>query len=287
MLARVLATALALAVPAPSEAAALPSPYEEEQGAGRSPPPKKVVSPIGEVRILSDKEARSILKDLDRTFTILKTSKRKGKEKGAAGKKGKASGFLERLEAVERLARLRHSKLPAFLGRIVLRDPSAAVRARAAEAFLAQDPKKARKIVIRLLLDRDLRGKGTIQAPLIRFLTFHGAKARTWTSIRRKFLDLGSPAQIAFFESVAQRRDFDSLELCLAHLDPPAPVNVEAADNPPASYWKKRWEAWQAFKPALKKALEALLGRSFDKASEARAWIESRGGIARLKKKRG
>lgn len=246
--------------------------------------PRYVLTPVGKVRVLENKEAKKLLKEIT---PILKTKAARKNRKGKKGKKApKDKGFLKRLETIEKLETLQHPSLVRVLETVVRRDPTDIVRTKAARALFAQPKKEARAAALRLLRDKSLKGRGGIQAPLIRILSRFGAPKKVWDKLRSSFLDLGPLAQIAFLESVEERRDWDSVDLLLDHLDPPSPENVDARENPPAEYWERRWKAWKAFKPALLKALEALFGRTFPSKKEAKTWIKEQGGLSRIRKKR-
>ncbi len=60
-------------------------------------------------------------------------------------------------------------------------------------------------------------------------------------------------------------------------LDEPGTDSPNAPGNPPADWWKRRWELWKGSKPAVVEALKALTGKEFDKTAEAKAWCEQKG----------
>ncbi len=247
--------------------------------------PTYVLTPIGKVRVLSSKEAKNLLKEVGPILKA-KTAKKRTKGRKAKKKMPKDQGFLRRMEIIEKLETLQHPSLARVLEGTILHDPTDIIRTKAARALLAQPKKEAKAVALRLLENKDLHGKGSIQAPLIRILTRFGAPKKVWKDLRESFLDLGPLAQIAFLQSVVARKDWDSVELLLDHLDPPSPENVDAAHNPPAEYWERRWKAWKAFRPTLLKALQTLFGRTFPSKKEAKTWIKEQGGLSKIRKKR-
>ena len=135
--------------------------------------------------------------------------------------------------------------------------------------------------------DRNIRRAGSIAGPLITIMSYHGARQSAFKELYKSFKKLGSSAQIAVMESVGKRMDWDGFSFLLEHLDPPQPVWVDDRNNPPASYWKKRWERWAKFKPALKKSLKTLVGKDFNKSKDVLEYIDSQGGLQKFIKKRG
>ncbi|MEW6072853.1 MAG: hypothetical protein AB1726_09725 [Planctomycetota bacterium] len=51
-------------------------------------------------------------------------------------------------------------------------------------------------------------------------------------------------------------------------LDAPEPTDVDAASNPPASYWQARWEAWNFVKRDVAWALKRITGQDFRPAED-------------------
>jgi hypothetical protein len=64
-------------------------------------------------------------------------------------------------------------------------------------------------------------------------------------------------------------------------LDEPRPIAENQNNpgaNPPASYWKERWEEWNSNVPYTRWALAQLVeGETFEKRDEAKQWAESEG----------
>ena len=261
-------------------AATNPGQNKKKAKAAQDAKPQTVVTPVGEVRILDKKEARSLVAKLKKDLLSRRA-------KSSRKKKGKPATFIARLELVEGLAKVQHESLVPILRKVMTGDPSNAVRIKAAESLLAQPKKPAVKLAAKLIEERDFMTSGSMAAPLIKLLSHHGAPKKTWKFLRRRFLELGTRGQQALLEHIGKSKDWDALELLLAHIDEPRPINVDDPSNPPASYWKKRWEAWRDFKPQLLTALEQLVGKRVESAKAARDYIRSQGGAVKLRKKRG
>ena len=63
------------------------------------------------------------------------------------------------------------------------------------------------------------------------------------------------------------------------HIDEPAPGNVNSGTNPPASYWKARWDAWENIKDVVQWALKEITGYEgeFHSSKQARDYIKDHG----------
>jgi len=247
--------------------------------------PVRVSTPIGLVRVATDDEAKELSAKVKKYLTpAVKRGKRLARSK--RDPKPEPDGdLLTRLEIVEQLGQVQHKDFVRPLLDVLQFDPSDAVRTKAAVSFQAQPEKQVVPSALKLLDDKDVLEKGTLAEPMIRVLSFYGAKDSAWQKLYKRFEEMGANAQVALLESIGQRKDFDALDLLLDNLDPPQPANVDDPNNPPADYWKARWQAWQAFKPALRTAVRNLLGQDFESAKAAKEWIEKQGGVRALRKK--
>lgn len=245
--------------------------------------PVKVRTPVGDVQILESKEAKALVAEIKKSG-VLKRARRS--KKSARTPAAVDPAVAERLVLLQRAATVQHKTLVPLLHRVVLSDADVKLRVAAAHALSAQPMATARRAAFGLVDKRELMEKSAIAAPLIRLLSAADAPAKTWKSVRRRFLELDYDAKRALFAHIGQHKDWDALDLLLAHLDAPAPKDVHAADNPPVSYWKKRWDDWKEFKPDLMRALQQLLGKRFDDAKKARTWIEEQGGVPKLRRKK-
>ncbi|MFQ5503398.1 MAG: hypothetical protein ACE5F1_01215 [Planctomycetota bacterium] len=248
--------------------------------------PEIAITPLGEVRVLSDKEAAK-LKTRLKNLVLSKKAKRKSRRKRKKGGPPKPSNFVTRLEEVEALMKVQHRSLVPILKNVILKDPQIPVRAKGASAMLAQPRHFAVPAAITLLKESRVQREGNVSAPLIRLLSHYGTTRSVWKELRGDFLRFGTVAKIALLQSIGERRDWDGLDLLLRHMDEPAPANVDDPSNPPASYWEQRWKDWQKFKPHLMTAVGQLLGKSFSSRKEAEEWIASQGGLRKIRKKRG
>lgn len=231
--------------------------------------PQKAQTPLGEVRILDKKTAANLVKKL---------------KKSVLSRKAKRAPLADRLQELEGLETMQHEQLVPILHKVMTGDPSTVVRIKAARALIAQPASKVMKVVAAQLKDRAVLGEGALAEPMIRFASHYGAPKSVWKRLRRCFVDIGVNAQKVLIDHYGKKQDWDSVPLLLANLDAPAPKDVNAADNPPAAYWKKRWDKWRVFRPHVRAALRSFFGRDFESAKAAAAWIKEQGGLDKLRR---
>jgi hypothetical protein len=63
------------------------------------------------------------------------------------------------------------------------------------------------------------------------------------------------------------------VKLLVDNLDEPAPADPNAADNPPAEYWEKRYKAWKVWNKDVRAALQTITGQDFQNSEQARKWL--------------
>ena len=69
-----------------------------------------------------------------------------------------------------------------------------------------------------------------------------------------------------------------AFKLIAEQLDEPAPKDPDDPLNPPAAWWKERWEEWQSNLPYYQWALSRIVpGETFETMREAKEWAESEG----------
>jgi hypothetical protein len=74
-------------------------------------------------------------------------------------------------------------------------------------------------------------------------------------------------AAIRFFGQT-KCKSLDIARALANDLDPPEPSNVDAASNPPASYWAARWESWLYVRRDVAWALKEITGQYFRPADD-------------------
>ncbi|MCK5944282.1 MAG: HEAT repeat domain-containing protein [Planctomycetes bacterium] len=192
--------------------------------------------------------------------------------------KPKKVSMADRKRALAELQGGKSQHLIKPLQKFIETDRSVVLRREAIEMLGDQPKARAKKAILKLLGNARVTGNPQVQAGLIRSLSKAGYTSKDWQEIDDVFAaDYDNeriPVHEAILELVKVHEEKQALDLLLDNLDEPIPGNVDAADNPPAAYWKARWHAWAAWKSKVKEALKAITGQDFGSAKEARAWLK-------------
>ena len=209
----------------------------------------------GKARVVDDKTAKQLLKD----------------EKEALGSKEPRV----RKEALERLAKYSNEALIAtFTSALKDRDPRVVVAS--IQAMANQPGGKAQSNLLRLLKNKKIIGDEALSAEVIRALGVTGWDKRAYATLRDFYDDAAPKAKKELLRAFTAQKEIQSFSLFVDNLDEPRPKDVNAPNNPPASYWKAKYKEWTFIKSEVRRGLEAVSGRKFENAAEARSWAKTR-----------
>ncbi len=188
-------------------------------------------------------------------------------------------GMGERQRALAQLLGGSNPRLIKPLAEVVAKDASVVIRKQAVTLLANQPADKANGVIRRLLADGDVTENPQVHAELIRALSRCGYEPKHWDELDldRAFGAYGPervPVHEAILDLVVAHEEKRALPLLLNNLDEPIPENVDDATNPPADYWKARWQSWAVWRGRVKDALFAVTGQRFSTADEAKAWLE-------------
>ena len=237
-----------------------PAPAQEQKTAK---PPPKFPPPA------TDREARNLRREF-------RMALRRGRRKPE-----------KRLQAVEALLARSHEDFVKPLLKLAFKDQDPRVRYAALEALGRLDYPESRKALLGILGGKEFRerhrmllgalaglermGYRAAYFPHLKALFEQGLEKKDRVEVQRKILHLFWVA-----------RDSQAFPFQLSHLDPPAPENVDDPSNPPASYWKMRWEIWSEWKQEVRRALFSLTHQKYYDAASYRKWAETEEGRKRL-----
>lgn len=188
-----------------------------------------------------------------------------------------------RLEVVQALIEKSHVSFVAPLAELGRKDPSKLVKAAAFKALGALNYPETRREIAKLLgeaalLEEPLALLGVLEA--VERLGYEPAFFAPLESLFPKVFDkLEQPAAVQqkIIRLFGQGKEKRAFRLLLGNLEEPGPEDVDCPNNPPASYWEKRWKAWRSFKGDVREALRAITGVEFEKAALYKAWAKKEG----------
>ena len=187
--------------------------------------------------------------------------------------------LAQKVERIETLRDVQHKSFVKPLTALVQNETQLTVRKAAALALSRQPAASARPALLALL--KDERMAPEVLAVVVEGLAGAGYQSADWTSVAPHFEKDFLPARYALQKQViklaARHKEKQAVKLLLHHIDEPIPDNVDAASNPPAEYWEKRYKAWQAWREDVKDAVFQITGQSFSTRKEARAWLKVNG----------
>jgi hypothetical protein len=138
--------------------------------------------------------------------------------------------------------------------------------------------KKVSSAVAKLFLHKPTReDKPQLASHLIETMGKLGY-TKLWKEIESEFRSFRNKeimrASVRYFGLTKEKR---VAKMLCDHIDEPAPGNVNDPNNPPASYWKARWDAWSYMRDDVVIALREITGQTFDTSKQARDWIKDHG----------
>ncbi len=179
----------------------------------------------------------------------------------------------QKMQAVEQLADGAHPRIVRALDGVLKRELLPSVRLAAARALADQPAKESRRVVVAALKDKKNAGQPQVLEALVRSLERTGYD-RGEVELLTDLFTRGDPsvqkAVVACFGAHAEK---DAVELLVDNLDEPAPADPNAADNPPAEYWEKRYKAWKVWNKDVRAALQTITGQDFQNSEQARKWL--------------
>ncbi|MBZ0151538.1 MAG: hypothetical protein K8J09_08405 [Planctomycetes bacterium] len=190
--------------------------------------------------------------------------------------------MAQKTQALQKLAGSANKLLVKPLAQVVETDKSIVVRKHAAQLLVEQPAVEANPTVRKLLRSARVGTAPTVMAELVRGLVRCGYEQKQWPDLADLFEQTWHPDRVplqeALLDLVIATKEKQAIPLLLRNLDAPEPKDPNAPDNPPAEYWKARWESWAVWKGKVKDALFALTGQRFSTAAEAEAWLKKNPG---------
>ena len=176
---------------------------------------------------------------------------------------------------------MQHRALVKPLTDLVRNEPALTVRKAAAFALGRQPPPDSHNALVGLLKDDKVGAAPEVAASVVQALIQCAYVPADWAAVaplfEKDFEANRSQLQQQILKLAAKHKEKQAVRLLLRHLDEPHPENPDAADNPPAEYWEKRYKCWKVWKDDAKEALFLITGQRFSTAKEAHAWLKVNG----------
>lgn len=150
------------------------------------------------------------------------------------------------------------------------RDPEVAVAALAALA--EQNFDESRSALLRYVREGKVQAEEMRLHAAIVALERLGWDERGFRVLRELFEETELATKKELLRAFAARKEVRAFSLFVDLLDSPRPGDVNAASNPPASYWKEKYQEWEKLKHVVAKGLEQISGQRFPNAAAAIEW---------------
>jgi hypothetical protein len=124
---------------------------------------------------------------------------------------------------------------------------------------------------------KNFEGKPEIACEAILALGSAGLGKKGYDRLREIFDDGDKAVKTAIFRALAAQKEKKAFSLFVDHCDEPAPANPNSPSNPPASYWKARFEEWQEYKQYVRQGLKAMTGESLATSRQYVEWANGPG----------
>ena len=182
-----------------------------------------------------------------------------------------------RVESLQRIAGYQNEEFVKPLLELLEDEEERVVHA-AIHALGSQPFDKSQQALLKIVLHPKYDDQVALREQALAALGRAGWSAAGYRKLREAFDEAHPKVKRGILRAFAAQQELNAFSLFVDHLDEPKPVNVNAANNPPASYWKERYKEWQFFKLDVHRGLEAMTGQSFASAAAAKEWAASKAG---------
>lgn len=260
---------LALTLGAPSAPGPLVAPRCQERGGDLEKELRKLAEEAAEKarereegeqfgRALEAKEARTFLRDNEPTL--------KDKDPEVVARALERFGDVHHESFVKPIAKLLGKRAPE-------------VRIVAARTLGTQPYGDAQQTLLRTLVGKQRKFKEKedelrFQVELVRSLGRIGYGKRGYQMLRDEFNGADKQVRLEILRCFRKHQEKKAFSLYLDNFEEPRPASVNSANNPPASYWRARWEEWNFLAAEVKMGLRALTEETFPTKQEYVNWAK-------------
>ncbi len=248
----VLLVCLNCTAPAPEPANLLPC-LQTPPPAQETPPPKAEET-APKRRELSDDEARTLLKEIEKNL--------KAKEPRA------------RMETLKQLTSVQSEVLVKPMAGL-LKDKDLQIAIHAIHVLEVQPYDSARSALLSFLRNDRIGHDETLGREAVRALGKLGYGNAGYAQLRKLFDHTRPVIKREILLAFAANKDKRAFSLLVDTLEEPIPASVDAASNPPAAYWKEKYQLWQLLRIPAQRSLTEISGVTLKDAEAYREWAKS------------
>ncbi|MEW6743264.1 MAG: HEAT repeat domain-containing protein [Planctomycetota bacterium] len=176
-----------------------------------------------------------------------------------------------RLLALDKLAKVSHPLVTKALVK-QLAHRQDIIRSEAARALGAQTDNAAREALVKALKHPQNRESSMVLESLVEALGRTGYPATAYSELANLFNEADPGVRKAVAVAFGLQKEVRAFGILIEWIDEPIPKDPHAPENPPASWWRLRWQTWQTIRFAVQDALKAITGKTFKTREEALIW---------------
>lgn len=154
-----------------------------------------------------------------------------------------------------------------------------AVRIMAVKALGSQEPqKKVGMALLKILTSRqnkDVPGVLAMAVSSLRRVKFD--HPRVMKELESHFVkNMHPPVMAECARYFGEMKKYEMVKKMVEWIEAPQPASVNSPSNPPASYWKRMWEIWEAMKLPIRVGLKTMTGKDYPTVAQWKNWLDSR-----------
>ncbi len=160
----------------------------------------------------------------------------------------------------------------------LLKDKNADVAKLAAKALGNQPfPKSTDALLDYATNPKNVAAEPEIVVEAILALGSAGLGKKGYERLSEIFEDADKFVKSAIFQALAAQKEKKAFSFFVDHCDEPQPANPNSGSNPPAAYWKAKFEEWNEYKQYVRRGLKEMTGESLATAKHYVDWAAGPG----------
>jgi len=182
-----------------------------------------------------------------------------------------------RAQALETFVLHRHESYVKPIAAL-LKDKNSDVARLAARALGNQPfPSSSEALLDFATQPRNFGAKPEVAAEAIRALGTAGLGKKGYARLRDIFDEVDPPLKGAIFQALGMQKEKKAFSFLVDHCDQPQPENPDSPSNPPAAYWKAKFEEWNQYKQHVRRGLKEMTGVALATKKQYVEWAAGEG----------